>query len=199
MSKFRNAPAGPVRMDLRPQNDPATQAGMRGVHRGMGGGVIGGYTPAGEALGTKRMQGPADGSRIGNPSTPGLDRWRQMNPNAPKGQAAITAASGNGVRTAAAPEGSQLLKDRQELHARMKAGVTPGMQQQARKLGVTDASWKRVAAKMPHTMAMMPGAKRGGGMRNVTPTTPPNDQGAVQGGEGGKPYLSPPPPLLLKR
>lgn len=42
-----------TRIDARPQNSPATQAGMRGVHRGMRGEVIGGYTAEGEALGTK--------------------------------------------------------------------------------------------------------------------------------------------------
>lgn len=113
-----------------------------------------------------------------------------MNPGAPTGQAAITAASGNSVRTAAAPTGSQLLKDRQALHSEMKKGVTPDMQERAKTLGITEASWKRVAGKMPHTMAMMPGAKQGGGMPNATPATPANYQGAVQGGAGGKPYGS---------
>ena len=158
-------------MDMRPQNDPAVAAGMRGIHRGMGGEILGGYTAEGQARGSKASGGYADGSRIGNPSTPGLDRWRKMNPNAPApGQASITAASGNSVRTAAAPAGSQLLKDRQALHTEMKGGVTPGMRQRAKKLGIANSSWNRVANKMPR-MAVMPGAASPQGKsKPVTPT-----------------------------
>lgn len=41
------------RIDARPQNSAATQAGMRGVHRDTKGNVIGGYTAEGQGLGTK--------------------------------------------------------------------------------------------------------------------------------------------------
>lgn len=42
------------RIDGRSQSDPATQAGMRGIHRDTKGNVIGGYTAEGQGIGTKR-------------------------------------------------------------------------------------------------------------------------------------------------
>src|SRR5688572_1134413 len=45
---------GRKRIDGRNQNDPATQAGMRGIHRDTRGNVIGGYTAEGQGIGTKR-------------------------------------------------------------------------------------------------------------------------------------------------
>jgi hypothetical protein len=54
-----------TRRDLRPQNDPATAAGMRGVHRDIRGNVIGGYTAEGQAIGTKSQAhgaGPRPGA-----------------------------------------------------------------------------------------------------------------------------------------
>lgn len=100
-----------TRIDTRRQNDPATQAGMRGVHRGMRGEVIGGYTAEGQALGTKAGKAawkssipasvPAAGGAAMEPvsapaaapaaSAPaarpnalggGLARWKSMNPGA---------------------------------------------------------------------------------------------------------------------
>lgn len=41
------------RIDTRPQNDPAVADGMRKIHRGMNGEVIGGYAAEGQALGVK--------------------------------------------------------------------------------------------------------------------------------------------------
>jgi hypothetical protein len=125
------------RIDARVQNDPATQAGVRGAHRDMRGNVIGGYTRDGQAFGTKLQQNQIGGGSgldqqaapvlpavtpmstagqmpppaaamppapfsatpeplggAGNPATPGLSRWKAMNPNAPSGQEAIDASRG---------------------------------------------------------------------------------------------------------
>jgi hypothetical protein len=45
------------RIDTRDQSRPEVAAGMRGVHRGLGGEVIGGYTAEGQPLGTKANRG----------------------------------------------------------------------------------------------------------------------------------------------
>ena len=42
-----------TRIDTRNQSDPAVQAGMRKIHRGMDGRVIGGVTAEGQGIGTR--------------------------------------------------------------------------------------------------------------------------------------------------
>lgn len=61
----------------------AKAQGLRDVHYDTDGQIIGAVSPAGMPMGSRKRQGQADGSSIGNPVTPGLDRWRSMNPMAP--------------------------------------------------------------------------------------------------------------------
>lgn len=160
------------RMDMRIQSDPATQAGVRNAHRDTRGNIIGGQDLYGRNFGTNANAGSGfrgrsglggstvDGSRLGNPSTPGLDLNRQMNPNPP----VTDTAPGYAMRkmrgqTAAAADGSQLLKDRQALHAEMQTagagGLSPDMEARAKKLGVTGSSFRRVAGSLPKAPAMV--------------------------------------------
>lgn len=70
MRRYNSDDSGRTRIDARPRNSWATQAGLRGVHRGMNGKVIGGYTDDGRGFGTKaggsswqdRARGPAPAS-----------------------------------------------------------------------------------------------------------------------------------------
>ena len=65
-----------------------------------------------------------------------------------------------------APDGSALLKDRQALYTDMQkagsGGLTPDMQARAHSLGVSDAAWRRTAAKVPQAPAAL-----------IPPVTPP--------------------------
>jgi len=72
---------GPTRIDGRVGE--AKAQGLRNVHYDTDGQIIGAVSPAGMPMGSRKRQGQADGSSIGNPVTPGLDRWRNMNPMAP--------------------------------------------------------------------------------------------------------------------
>lgn len=96
------------RIDLRPQNDPATAAGMRNVHRGMRGEILGGVTGEGQAIGTKagkpawrgRMGSGGAGAALGAPNAlgGGLGRWRALNPYAGKfGKPRETAGPGETI------------------------------------------------------------------------------------------------------
>lgn len=98
------------RIDTRPQNRADVQAGVTGAHLGMGGELLGGYTPTGQALGTKDPSQQMGGGRVEARRTPGttmmtdpnragghgggdpngrlggLDRWYAMNPDATPGK-----------------------------------------------------------------------------------------------------------------
>jgi hypothetical protein len=73
-------PTGGIRIDARVGE--AKQFGLRNTHRAGNGEIIGGEDSDGKPFGTKAGPRPIDGSTLGNPSTPGLDRLRAMNPNA---------------------------------------------------------------------------------------------------------------------
>ena len=178
-------------MDMRDQTDPATMAGVRNTHRDMRGNVIGGKNLYGQNFGTKANNGgvqgsTVDGSRLGNPSTPGLNKWRAMNPN----PGVTDTAPGYAIRkmkdqTAAAPDGSQLLKDRQALHADMKTagagGLSPDMEARAKKLGVTGSSFRRVAGTLPKAAAAVAVTPpKPSPLRTAFATAPPAVQPAQQ-------------------
>jgi hypothetical protein len=131
-----------TRIDLRPQNSAATQAGMRGVHRGMSGNVIGGYTAEGQALGTKATQG---GGLMGSGGT-GL----RQRPESPQmGQWGGTpAATGNQLNAR-----QNLFKSMETAGAK---GLTPEMRASARRLGVSDDSFNSAAGRIAANDAVTP-------------------------------------------
>ncbi len=148
------------RIDARPENSEATQAGMRNVHRDMRGNVIGGVTAEGQALGTKARSwqtppsgidrriglGSSQGS-AGNPATPGLDRLATMQSSAINRRK----RAWNGNQTM--PATGNVLNSRINLHKKMKAagpgGITEDMRKQAKSLGIKDQSFDRVASEIP--------------------------------------------------
>lgn len=156
------------RIDARPQNDPATQAGLRNVHRDMSGNVIGATTPEGYGIGTKnrswqtapsgmdRKVGLQPGkSQLGAPATPGLDRLAAMNA-APAGES--FAATEKRKRRESAASGAfgakpQNLAQRQQLFADMKKSGTqsPDLAKRAAGLGVSRSQYDRAWSKIPST------------------------------------------------
>ncbi|GAA5117001.1 hypothetical protein JIN84_18070 [Luteolibacter yonseiensis] len=123
-------PNARTRIDARPPS-PEKAAGMTRIHYATDGTVIGAIDRYGMPLGSRVRQGPKDGSAIGNPSTPGLDRQTSMNSRAP----------------------DENLSARQALHAEMvragRSGITPEMQERANQLGVSGPAWNRVAGAIP--------------------------------------------------
>lgn len=106
MSWSRN----PRRRDMRPINDPATQAGVRGAQRDMRGNLSGGYMPQADgsmkAFGSKEPGsggGSLGGGGIGSTSGRlggGLSRWESMNPNAKKAFSAGSPANSKSANRA---------------------------------------------------------------------------------------------------
>jgi hypothetical protein len=184
------------RIDARPQNDPATQAGMRGVHRDTGGNVIGGYSAEGKAYGTKKRawQAPV-GFRTGNPSTPGLDRLAAMQPGA--GYRAVNPYTD---KTAAAT--GNVLNSRQNLYKQMQAagpdGLNEDMRAKARSLGVTDSGFNMAAGRIKsNAAAIAPPAKTAAVVPPVPaapPTAPVPPVPAVTPGSTTPPAPTTPPP-----
>jgi hypothetical protein len=157
---FRNRYNDRPRIDARPRNDEATQAGMRGVHRGMGGEVIGGYTAEGQALGTKATKGAAAG--IGGMKTPGLDRqaamqqgskFRRSFADQEKDARAKSAASGAFGKEAQQLEGRRSLY--KDMTAAGSGAITPQMEQRAGDLGVKRSRFREVAGGIPAAPAMI--------------------------------------------
>lgn len=171
------------RIDARPQNDTATQAGLMAVHKNIQGNVIGAITPEGQKLGTAKQASTGSGSGSGwrggsatpmldaGPQTPGLD----SNPRRPvtytsmaalnkKDMDAAQSVSANGDFGIGAQKKAQNLDGRQALFSDMQkagsGGLTPEMSQRAQGLGVDQAGWRRGVAKLPAAPAMIasPGA-----------------------------------------
>jgi hypothetical protein len=160
-------PTGGIRIDARVGE--AKQFGLRNTHRAGNGEIIGGEDSDGKPFGTKAGPRPIDGSTLGNPSTPGLDRLRAMNPNAkpsdmvnPGYLARDMKAKQDARPTIAAAPGSQLLKDRQNLYADMQGTTNPTAQDladreaRAKKLGVTGSSFRKVASDLAKKTAQKP-------------------------------------------
>lgn len=126
--------------------DEAKAAGLTSIHRNSSGAPMGGYTPDGEPIGTKRRAWqPPLGQRAGNAQTPGLDRWKAMQPGANYRPInpytdKTAAASGN------------VLNARQNLYSEMEkagsGGITPEMRKKARSWGVTDSGFNMAAERI---------------------------------------------------
>jgi hypothetical protein len=201
-----------VRIDARPQNDPATQAGLRNVHRDTRGNVIGGVTAEGQGIGTKargwqtppspnlqlppepEMQtaewrtspipgmerraynqmmqagggttgtapaasAPAPVSRLGNPSTPGLDRLAAMQPAAGGTSFADQdkAARERSAASGAFGKRAQNLSGRRKLFKDMEiagsGAQSPDFAKRAAKLGVPKSRYNRAWSKIPQAPA----------------------------------------------
>lgn len=144
------------RVDGRPRNSWATQAGLRGVHRNGRGEVIGAYTEDGKGWGNKADRG----------STNGTGGWQGRMTG--RESAAPATASGNGTTTpAAAPAGNgtapatgNVLNARQNLFKQMtaagSAALTPAMRAKAQSLGVTDQAFNEAAGRLKANEAITP-------------------------------------------
>lgn len=161
-------PRGNIRIDAR--TGEAKQFGIREAHRGGNGEIIGGVTADGKRFGTKDPSTNRVGFRIGNPSTPGLDLNRKMNPSPPQSDFApgyavrAMKAKQDARPTMAAAPNSQLLKDRQALYADMKGATNPtpqdiaDRQARAKQLGITGSSFRRVGADLAKNATRPPAA-----------------------------------------
>jgi hypothetical protein len=114
------------RIDGRPQNSAATQAGMRGVHRDMRGNVIGGYTAEGQAMGS-RDRGQSWQQRANGTTTAATGSLLQARQNLYKEMG--TAGSGN---------------------------LTPAMRTKAQSLGVSDSAFNAAAGRLKANEAVTP-------------------------------------------
>lgn len=130
------APRG--RIDARPQNDPAVQAGLRNIHRDTKGNVIGATTPEGRKIGVSGGNRLEAGTGWRGSVTPRLDAGPQT-----------PGLDSQSPPTAAAPSN---VKQRQALFADMQkagaGGLTSEMSQRAQKLGIDQAGWRRGVAKL---------------------------------------------------
>lgn len=164
-----------TRMDMRPQSDPAVQAGMRNIRRDSSGRAVGGITAEGERIGTAKNSwstspmGPgggrppvAGGGSLGRPNTPGLDRLAAMQPKKPtdfgvayeakkRQKDALVGGFGTGAQQAAKTKATNLA-GRKALFAEMKGPDATGrsgeFRERARKLGVGDSGWKAGIARL---------------------------------------------------
>lgn len=126
--------------------DDATAAGLTSIHRNSSGAPMGGYAPDGTPVGTKRRAWqPPLGQRTGNVQTPGLDRYKAMQPGANYRPVnpytdKTQAASGN------------VLNARQNLYSEMEkagpGGINPEMRKKARSWGVTDSGFNMAAQRI---------------------------------------------------
>jgi hypothetical protein len=112
------------RINARLISDPATTAGLRGIHRDMDGTIIGGMTPDGRALGNKRR-----GQGLGWKAAPNVDpanNQRQL--------------------------GAANLQQRQRLFKDMETAgfgnLTDAMRKRARALGVSDDDFNSAASRI---------------------------------------------------
>lgn len=169
--------------------DGAQYAGMRRTHRDTSGNVIGGYTPDGQALGSKQRQGRAGFGYRTEVETPGLDRLAAMQPGARK----KPFDAGNGITEAATGD---LLTKRQALFASMEKaganGLTDEMRQQARALQVTDSGFNQAAERIKRNAAVVAPMN---GIGNTPPvvTVPP----APAGLNATPPYVRPGAPTAV--
>lgn len=162
------------RIDARPQNSDATQAGMRNVHRDMRGNVIGGVTAEGQGIGTKARawQTPPSGmdrkiglrraeDRMGEPATPGLDRLAAMQSSGPRESFAATEQRKRRESAASGAFGkpAQNLAKRQQLFKDMQTAgsgaQSPELVKRAAGLGVTKSQYNRAWSKIPQAPAMV--------------------------------------------
>jgi hypothetical protein len=150
-----------TRIDARPKNDEATQAGMRGVHRDMKGNVIGGYTAEGQAIGTKsrfRQMGGGRSLLADGPQTPGLDRLAAMQRTtpAPTFAAMDRQAKDKAAESGAFGAGAQNRFGRRKLYSDMQKFAATGDEsldpkkfgERSRQLGVPQGRFRAAAGKM---------------------------------------------------
>jgi len=139
---FENSRPLRSRIDARSQNDPAVAAGMRGIHRGTDGQVIGGYTAEGQPIGTKKS----------NWRGGGLDSWYAMNPQAKQGVAYDHRFEQNkGVKpawkTPPAPTSAAVSSPQKGTGAMLsKSAPLPSFAEATK---ITPGAWKRPSAKSP--------------------------------------------------
>lgn len=168
MSRFRTydnfSNRNNTRIDARPKNDEATQAGMRGVHRDTKGNVIGGYTAEGQAIGSKsrfRQMGSGRSLLADGPQTPGLDRRASMQRPTPapsfaaQDRAAKDQSAASGAFGAAAQNRSKRRDLFRDMQVAGKGGVTDGFRSRASELGVTLGGWDRATNKLTDAPAMI--------------------------------------------
>jgi hypothetical protein len=163
------------RIDARPQNDPATQAGMRNVHRDMRRNVIAATTPEGQRIRSdgRAWQTPLSGmdrkiglqpgvSQLGAPATPGLDRLAAMQSTGPRMSFADQEKAARKKSAASGAFGAkpQNLAGRQQLFVDMQAAgsgaqQSPDLAKRAASLGVSKSAYNRAWSKIPQAPAML--------------------------------------------
>ena len=166
MSRFRSmfdnySNRNNTRIDARPRNDEATQAGMRGVHRDTKGNVIGGYTAEGQAIGTKsrfRQMGGGRSLLADGPQTPGLDRLAAMQRTTPapsfaeqdrqaKEKSAMSGAFGGAAQNRARRR--ELFRDMESFAKTGSEDLNPKkFGERSRQLGVPQGRFRAAAGKL---------------------------------------------------
>ena len=149
---------GNARIDAR--TGVAKSLGLRNVHYDTDGTIIGADSPTGAPMGSRKPQGPADGSSLGNPITPGLDR------------------NINDAPRYGTDQEKQLLQDRKDLFSDMQTADNPDspeLRKRGLKLGILPPAWRRTVDGMPNAPAQQASTPV-----PTAPTGPPPVQPGLQ-------------------